>query len=100
MQLQIDSDAAYLVNKNGRSRAGGYHFLGNHNGKLFNGLIYIYIYIYILAKIIRAVMALAAEAKCGSLYMNAQNVILHITTLEELEHRQHPVLITALQTES
>ena len=27
MQLQIDSDAAYLVNKNARSRAGGYNLL-------------------------------------------------------------------------
>ena len=55
MQLQFNSDAAYLVHKNARSRASGYHFLGNHDGK-FNGPI------HILAKIIRAVMASAAEA--------------------------------------
>ena len=61
MQLQIDSDAAYLEHKNARSRAGGFHFLGNYNGKLFNGPI------YILAKIIKAVMSSAAEEECGSL---------------------------------
>ena len=87
MQLQIDSDAAYLVNKQARSRAGGYHFLGNFDGKLFNGPI------YILAKIIRAVMSSAAEAECGSLYMNAQHAVPHITTLEELGHKQRPVPI-------
>lgn len=91
MQYQIDSDAEYLVNKNARSRAGGYHFLGNLDGKLFNGPIYIYI--YILAKIIRAVMASAAEAECGSLFMNTQNAIPHITTSEELGHKQHSVPI-------
>ena len=29
MQLNIDTDAAYLVAKRARSRAGGYHYLGN-----------------------------------------------------------------------
>ena len=65
MQLQIDSDAAYLVSKNARSRAGEYYFLGDYDGKLFNGPI------YILAKIIKAVMPSAAEIECGSLYINA-----------------------------
>ena len=74
MQLQIDSDAAYLVHKNAKSRTGGFHFLGNYDGKLFNGPI------YILAKIIKAVMSSAAEAECGSLYINAQNAVPHITT--------------------
>ena len=36
MILSIDSNAAYLVAPKARSRAGGYHYLGNKDGKLFN----------------------------------------------------------------
>ena len=61
MHLQINIDATYLVAPNAISRARGYHFLGNKDGKLFNGAI------VILAKIIKAVMTPAAEVKCGSL---------------------------------
>ena len=59
MQLMIDSDAAYLVAPKARNRVAGYHYLGNKDGKLFNGPI------YILAKVIKAVTASAAEAECG-----------------------------------
>ena len=68
-----------------RSRAGGYHYLGNFDETLFNGPI------YVLAKIIKAVMGSAAEAECGSLYMNAQDAVPFITTLKELGHKQQPV---------
>jgi hypothetical protein len=60
MILTIDSDAAYQVAAKSRSQASGYHYyLGNLDGKLFNGAI------FILAKIIKAVMQSAAEAECG-----------------------------------
>ena len=36
-------------------------------------------------------MGSAAEAECGGLYMNAQEAVPFITTLEELRHKQHPV---------
>jgi hypothetical protein len=62
MILTIDSDAAYQVAAKSRSRASGYHYLGNADGKLSNGAI------FILAKIIKAVMQSAAEAECGGLY--------------------------------
>ena len=91
MQLQIISDAAYLVAKMARSRAGGYHFLGDQDGRLFNGPI------YVLAKIIKRVMASASEAECSGLFMNAQEAIPFITTLEELGHKQGPV---PLQTDN
>ena len=68
-EIQIDSDAAYLVSPKARSRAGGYHFLGNKDGKLFNREI------FILAKLIKAVMASGAEAQCSVLYMNARKAI-------------------------
>ena len=62
----VDSDATYLVAPKARSRAAGYHYLENKDGKLFNRPI------YVLAKIIKAVMSSAAEAECGRLYINAQ----------------------------
>jgi hypothetical protein len=83
MILTIDSDAAYYqVATKSRSRASGYHYLGNADGKLFNGAI------FILAKIIKAVMQSAAEAECGGLYMNAKEAVPMRITLEELNHPQ------------
>ena len=66
MILNIDSNASCLVETEARSRMGGFHFLGNKDGKLFNGPI------LVLAKVIRNVMAPAAEAEIGGLFMNAQ----------------------------
>jgi len=91
MILTIDSDAAYQVAPKSRSRAAGYHFFGNKDGKLFNGPI------FILAKIIKNVMASAAEAETGGLYMNAQEAIPERTTAEELGHIQPP---TPLRTDN
>ena len=69
MQLTIDSDAGYLNAAKSRSRAGGYHFLGNKDGTLSNGAI------HILAKVIKAIMTSAAEAEVGLLFLNAQDAI-------------------------
>eukprot|EP00978_Attheya_sp_CCMP212_P001211 scaffold2532_cov42-Attheya_sp.AAC.3 len=53
MILQIDSDTAYLVAPKARNRAAGFFYLGNKDGSLFNGPI------FILTKIIQAVMSSA-----------------------------------------
>ena len=82
MILSVDSDAAYQVASKSRSRASGYHYLGDMDGLLFNGAI------FILAKVIKAVMQSAAEAECGALYMNANEAVPMRTTLEELGHPQ------------
>lgn len=87
MQLTIYSDAGYLNAAKSISRVGGYHFLGNKDGTLFNGAI------HILAKVIKAVMASAAEAEVGSLFLNAQDAIPLIITLEELRHKQEAILL-------
>jgi hypothetical protein len=84
MILTVDSDAAYQVAPKSRSRASGYHYLGDMDGLLFNGAV------FILAKVIKAVMQSAAEAECGALYMNAKEVMPMRTTLEELKHPQPP----------
>ena len=82
MILTIDSDAAYLVAPQARSRAGGFHYLGNKDGNLMNGSV------AVIAKIIKNVMGSAAEAEVGALYMNAQLAAPMRTTLEELGHPQ------------
>ena len=65
MLYKIDSDVAYLVCPEARSRAGSYHYLGNADNNLFNGPI------YNLATIIKNVMASAAEAEVAGLFINA-----------------------------
>ena len=51
MQLTVDSDAAYLVCDKARSRAGGYHYMTDHNTDKFNGPV------YVMAKVIKNVTA-------------------------------------------
>eukprot|EP00536_Pseudo-nitzschia_multiseries_P010808 jgi/Psemu1/117305/gw1.343.9.1 len=69
MILRVDSDAAYLVCPGAKSRAGGYHFLGDTKADTFNGPI------LVLAKIIKNVMASAAEAEVASLFLNAREAL-------------------------
>ena len=78
MQLRIDSDASYLVAPKARSRAGGYHYLGNKDGNLFNRPK------IRLPTVIKAGMLSAAESKVGSIYLNAKEAICLICSLEEL----------------
>ena len=66
MQLEIDCDVAYLVASKSIIRAAGYQCIGNYDGKLFNGPI------YVLAKVIKAVMSSAAEEENESLFLNAR----------------------------
>ena len=82
MILQGDSDAAYLVCPEARSRLGGYLFLGNKARTQFNGPL------LVLAKVIKNVMASAAEAELGALYTNAQEALPMRQCLEELGHKQ------------
>ena len=82
MILTIDSDAAYLVAKGARSRAGGFHYLGNKEGTMINGSI------AAIAKIIKNVMASAAEAEVAALYMNARLAVSIRIALIELGHPQ------------
>ena len=91
MLYKIDSDAAYLVCPEARSRAGGYHYLGNADDNLFNGLI------HVLAKIIKNVMSSAAEAEVAGLFMNAQHAVPIRLTLEDMGHPQPP---TQLRTDN
>ena len=82
MTLPVDSDGAHLVAPKARSRAGGYHFLGDSDGKMFNGPI------CILAKVLKHVTASAAETELGSICINAREGTIFRQTLEEPGHHQ------------
>jgi hypothetical protein len=70
MILVVHRDAGYCNKKKSRSRAGGHFFLSNkeefppNNGAIFTN-----------ATIIKAVMASAAKAELGVLYLNAKEVV-------------------------
>ena len=70
MILSVHSEAVYLVASNCRSPAGGLIFLGNSNSLLVNSSI------AVIAKIIKNVMASAAEAEVAALFPNAIIIII------------------------
>jgi hypothetical protein len=70
MVLAIHSDASYLSEPKARSRAGGHFFLSeNDEDPGDNGAV------HTVAKIIKAVMSSAAEAKLGGLFINAKTAV-------------------------
>jgi hypothetical protein len=98
MVLHIDSDAAYLVLPNARSRYAGHYFLSNtpppHPAKPNpkpNGAV------LTICKTVRGVMASAAETETGGVYGNAQEAIACRTSLLALGHPQPP---TPLKTDN
>lgn len=82
MILRADSDAAYLVAPEARSRAGGYQYLSNKEGTVFNGPV------AVIAKVIKNVMASAAEAELGALFMNVQEAVGLRNCLEAMGYPQ------------
>ena len=79
-------DASYLSAAKGRSRAGGYFFLGSlpTDGKpiQLNGTI------MITCKILKLVASSAAEAELGALFVNTKEARILRLTLQELDHPQ------------
>jgi hypothetical protein len=87
MILHIHSDASYLSEKEAKSRAGGFFYMGsssNTNKKLTNGAI------LIISKVLKHVVSLAAEAEIGAVFIDAKKGAVLCTTLEELGHPQPP----------
>ena len=88
MQLHIETDAAYLVLPNARSRAAAYFYMGDKcsspptKSKL-NGAI------HVLCKTIPNVVSSASEAKTGAIYMAAKEAVPILQALEEMGHPQH-----------
>ena len=91
MILNIHSDASYCSVGRGRSRAGGYFFLGiipvnGHPIKL-NGNI------HIICAILKLLKASTAEEELGTLFLNAQEEKVLRITLHELGHPIPPTPI-------
>jgi hypothetical protein len=84
MILHTHADASYLSAPKARSRAGGYHYLGNGdiNNPTMNGPI------HVLAQIMKNVVSSAAEAEVGAAYINAQEACPMRQTLHDLGHHQ------------
>ena len=96
MILFIHSDASYLSFTKSRSRASGVFLLSDPKldtitfseyTPIFNG------FIFIMCKILRNIMASAAEAEYGALFLNGKASIPIITTLIEMHHPQPPTPI-------
>jgi hypothetical protein len=91
MILNVHSDASYLSAGKGRSRAGGYFFLGSmpEDGRSMklNGNI------HITCAILKLVAASAAEAELGSLFLNTREAKIIRLILHELGHPQPPTPI-------
>ncbi|CAJ1934140.1 unnamed protein product [Cylindrotheca closterium] len=95
MHLYIESDASYLSESKARSRAAGYHYLGpaptdlkNITPPPRNGAI------SVPCKILKNVLASAAEAELAGLFINGQEAIPERVTLAELGHPQGPTPLT------
>jgi hypothetical protein len=93
MILNIHSDAGYLK-PGARSRAGGHFFMSSkprngeqqHNGSILT-----------LSAILRMVVASAAEAEVGALFLNAKEGVNIRNILKEMGH---PQLSTPMQTDN
>ena len=86
MILNIHSDASYLSEPRARSRIAGYYFLGTkpkHGQAIkLNGAIYTF------CGILKFVVASAAEAELGALFLNCKEGRIIRLILEELGHKQ------------
>ena len=96
MQLAIHSDVSYLSVAQARIRASGVHFLikgppDPENPEDFvpttNGIL------LAVCKIMRNIMASAAEAKYGTIFINTQTSVPIHTTLYEMGWPQGPTAI-------
>jgi hypothetical protein len=94
MILYIHSDASYLSERESKSRAGGFFYMGNSvntANKLTNGEI------LIISTVLKHVMSSAAEAEIGAVFINAKEGAVLRTALEEIGHPHPP---TPLETDN
>ena len=91
MVLMVDSDAAYLVMPNAKSRIAGYFQLNHHPKRIphpdVNGAI------LVECKALKHVVSSAAEAETAGVFHNAQIAIPIRYMLEQLGHPQPPTPI-------
>jgi len=86
MIFNIHSDASYLSQANARIRSCGYYFLGwvpqDDTSIKLNGTIFTF------CNGLKWVVASAAEAELGALFLNCTEGMVMRTILEELGHEQ------------
>ena len=83
MILSLHSDASYLSEPDGKSRAAGHFYLGRCNDENFNNGM-----ILTLSKLIKHVMTSASEAETAALFYNCKVGIPLKVALEEMGHPQ------------
>ena len=103
MKLAIHSDASYISVAQSRSRASGVHFLTesppepNNPEDLVpttNGIL------LVVCKIMRNIMASAAEAKYGNIFVNEQTAVPILNTLSEMGWKKGPTPIQVYNSTS
>ena len=91
MILNVHSDASYLSEPGAKSRVAGVYFLGQEpqDGKpiILNGNV------FIVCGILKFVVASAAEAELGALFVNGKESKILRLILHEMGHPQPPTPI-------
>ena len=91
MILSVDSDAAYLVLPKAKSRIAGFYYLTDRDSSYYNSPI------LVVCKTLKNVVASAAEAETGGLFLNGQEIVNLRYILTSLNHPQPP---TPLKTDN
>ena len=92
MILHIESDGAHLTAPKERSRAGGYHYLGNKHDDMFNAPF------HVLTKVMKHVTASAEETELGAICANAREGTIFRQALHGMGHTQKSTPITTNAT--
>ena len=95
MQLNADSDAAYLVAPKGRSRIAGFYYFRNERNH--EDIINVEHPVLVECKCLRHVVSSAVEAETAGLFHNGKNIIVLRRALHALGHPQKP---TPLKTDN
>ena len=93
MQLSIHSDASYLSVAQARSRSSGVHFLteGPPDPKNLEDFVpTTNSILLVVCKIMRNIVASAAKAEYGTIFINAQTAVPIRTTLSEMVGHKDP----------
>jgi hypothetical protein len=88
MILALHTNASYLSEQAGKSRASGHFYLTNNSSKNFNNNA-----ILTISSIIKHVVSSASEAELAALYYGYKLVIPLCKTLEEMGHPQHKCIM-------
>ena len=88
MQLWIDSDAAYLVAPNARSRTAGYFYLSEQPVSPLEQNPPFNVPILVECKLLHFVQSSAAESEIGAIFHNAKTACPLCVTLNEMGHKQ------------